>query len=320
MIILVHGTGDDNSKPENWIRWVAEIMDMYGDITLTVPGVESGEQAQLGFQAARFLAKLTPADNQNRATSQGVMRTVYPALISALREAGPELGLCLNVPPRQEEGRLLQLIEGQREESGITTPGIKIRIAVASLCALAYYRRRAVLRPIRIIGHSRGGSVAVGIHNVLAAYGIKCERTLTLDPCHGATKGPFTTQKEYFHKVWTGSLVNIPCAKNVSDLPDFATFRPAITVGTKGQASVTNHERLKKIKHGHMGKLRALSESEKEIMRSALTTAITPIVTQRRANVQLHLNELFLRCTVKATADFHDRVFIQSKVIQTLTT
>ena len=25
MIILIHGTGDDDSKDENWIKWVAEL-------------------------------------------------------------------------------------------------------------------------------------------------------------------------------------------------------------------------------------------------------------------------------------------------------
>lgn len=319
MIILIHGTGDDNSKPENWISWVAQIMEKHGEMTLAIPGVASDEQNLLGVHVSQFFMKLGQGPVHRR-TSEANIAKACPGLVRALRTAGGELARAINVPAGQEEKIANYLIANKREEGGVTTSGIKIRVALIGLCAVAYYRRcpPAQFQPIRIIGHSRGGSVAVGVHNLLSSYGIPCNYTLTLDPCHGLKKP--RNQKEYFHKIWAGSLINVPVVKGVGkNWAGFAVFRPPITTNN-GVAHVTNHPKLKKIKHGHMGKLQSLPDGQKAQMRAALTQGLKPLVDQKHPDARAHLNEFFVRGTRKGTPDYRDRVFIQSKVIEALTT
>jgi len=316
MIIFIHGTGDDSSKAENWMPWAAKVMERYGETTLVLPGVASSESNQIARYAQAFFLKIRTMNGRNP-TPQNQN---FPLLRAALNEAGgSEVLPALNVRPGEEEAFITHFAMNQREESDSYATGIKLRMAVGALCAVAYYRRCPNPRPLRIIGHSRGGSVAVGLHNMLTGYGIVSRRTLTLDPCHGVKK---PSHKDYFHKIWDGQLFNIPCVKEVGDVKLISyTFRPAIAVGRGGGAVVANHPKLKVIKHGHMGKMQALpgDEANKRLLRQAIAPAIDRVCGQAFLNAQEHLNEVFTRGTLRGS-DYQDKVFIQAKVIETLTT
>lgn len=353
MILLIHGTGDDDRKAENWMPWVAKIMELYGDMVMVIPGVASSQQDDLGAHAMQFMNKLAGA-RAGRPTQQSNDQ----GLMSVLRETGSELNQALNVMNGSEEDFIANLCQNKRKEGGSFTSGIKIRIAVASLCAVAYYRRKLTgsQRPIRIIGHSRGGCVAVGIHNVLTSYGIPCNKTLTLDPCHGVDKavvgmavgavlatpllalGPaaalaipaaaaagmtrgITRTKEYFHRIWAGRLVNLPCKKGVGkDWAGFAVYRPPISAC--GTAAVTNLPLLNRIKHGHMGKIQGLhgNERAKDEARTRLAARMNRMITQRRANARAHLREYFREFVEAGTSDYSDRMEIIGQLIPMLTT
>jgi hypothetical protein len=146
----------------------------------------------------------------------------------------------------------------QRHEGGTDAIGIKTRAAFAALCGRAYWQTCApdLLRPIRIIGHSRGGSAAIATHNVLRHFGITYVRTLTLDPCHGVKK---IGAKDYTHTVWSGVVHNIPVVKEVGIGTTWFeyTLRPPISQGEGADVDTTviNHGHLATIEHGHMGKL-----------------------------------------------------------------
>jgi hypothetical protein len=340
MILLIHGTGDDDEKAENWIPWVAKLMERYGELCLAIPGVASSEQDTLSVHAQGFLAKLV-GPKAGHATVQ----SNNAGLMTALNRGGDELKMALNVMNGSEEDFILALVQGKRKEKGWKTSGIKIRVAVASLCAVAYYRRRPVAqqRPIRIIGHSRGGCVAVGVHNVLTSYGIPCDRTLTLDPCHGVDKrvigGAVGTLvpvlgnlvgagigaaniEDYYHKIWGGSLINIPCDKGVgSDWAGFAVYRPLIEAAAGGNAHVTNLPKLMDIKHGHMGKIRALpgNEAAKNTERARLTRLMDGVVTLPFPDARTALRRFFRQFVKLGTGDYLDRMTIVGQVISTLT-
>lgn len=295
MIILFHGTGDDSSKYENWMRWVDAMMRKHGETVLTVPGVGSkgkvvlaggGEdsdfpdddeidvgQNSIGPFALEFLSSLGAAEaapprvapKVDRLTGHSAAsrnRRDYPALLAALNDAGgDEFPKAARVAAGSEETLITELAANKKKDGPAVGTGIKYRAAVASICAVAYHRRIRTRRPVRIIGHSRGGSTAVAVHNILTYHGIECS-TLTLDPCHGKAK---VFEKDYYRRVWAGSLVNIPNEKNVKfdHLPDIFMCRPAITVGKGGSATVSPLPRTKHIKHGHMGKIRGFKEAEK---------------------------------------------------------
>ncbi len=279
MIILLHGTGDDSSKVENWIRYVAEIMTKHGESVLVVAGcgsdamdeneVDQG-QSSIAPQALAFIETLGVAKDDKLSKADKILGMNsaqrncfdYPKLLDALNDAGGhQFPRAARVPAGHEEDLIRQLQEEKKADGPVVGTGIKYRAAVASICAIAYQRRFDNPRPIRIIGHSRGGSNAVAIHNILTYHGLYCS-TLTLDPCHGKAK---IIEKEYYKKIWAGKLVNMPNNKNVGwdHLPDFVMCRPAITVGEGGSADITSYERLMNIKHGHMGKLRGFSSEEK---------------------------------------------------------
>lgn len=339
MILLFHGTGDHNGKDENWMKWVAEIMRHHGETVICVAGVASDQQDEIYRELLPLYTNLQlPSVNPTP-------RVANASLHAALESAGGELVRALQVNANGEEQASSDLILHKRQEKGPTTSGIKIRVALASLAALAYWRRTPShnRRPIRIIGHSRGGCVAIGVHNVLTYFGIPCDRTLTLDPCHGINKDlglrimlslmgaipvmPFipSIQKSYFHKVWGGTLQNIPARKGVGkDWAGFAVYRPPITVGHGGVANVTNHPTMQRVKHGHMGKLQRLNgnEAAKNQRRQELREMFQDIVDAPgliAGNAQAHLNKFFNLSTTR-DSDYQEKLFIQSKVIEILTT
>jgi hypothetical protein len=346
MIILFHGTGDDDSKSENWIPWVAKIMEQYGEKVLTVAGVESGQQGRVATNALDFLKRLG-----NKAQIREVTGTQLQGLCNALNKAGgDEMHWAAKVSHGHEENVIKALGKFHIErgvEDGAFAYGIKYRTAIAAICALAYYRRvpAAHLKPFRIIGHSRGGSTAVAVHNVLTYYGISCDHTLTLDPCHGVKKAlvagfaigtvvpivgnvigykigkALGSQKDYYHKIWAGQLYNIPCVKTVGDSVFDITYRPPIEQGTGGNATITNHAILKKIKHGHMGKLTSLAGNETAKTRERIAKAIEiqAFVARHYTDANSHLIRFFAKYNNTSGADGQDRLLITNKVIETLT-
>ena len=68
MIILIHGTGDDNTKDENWIKWVGKVAARHGNLVLEIPGVASSEQDSIGTYVSQFMMKLPPAGTASRPT------------------------------------------------------------------------------------------------------------------------------------------------------------------------------------------------------------------------------------------------------------
>ncbi len=251
MFIFIHGTGDDDKKAENWMPWLADILEAHGHDVLVLPGVASSDAYELRRHATAFLNSLFGPITHIIVMKPGA----DPGLINAINQAAGEITIALaGLASGQEQITINNLCNNQRHEDGKYAAGIKLRIAVGALCAFAHYRRNG--GTVKIIGHSRGGAAAVGLHNVLSLYSVPVE-TLTLDPCHGVKK---LSQKEYFHHVWEGTLINIPCEQEVGDTSFEYTFRPPIT--RHGTAAVTNYPKLRLIKHGHMGKFRSFAGNE----------------------------------------------------------
>lgn len=354
MIILLHGTGDDSSKFENWMRWVDAIMRRHGETVLTVPGVGSkgkvvlaggGEgsefpdddeidvgQRSIAAGALEFLSSLGAAEAAPpRAPSKADRllghspasrnRIDYPKLLEALNAAGgDEFPKAARVAAGSEESLITALGANKKTDGAKVGTGIKYRAAVASICAVAYHRRKRGRRPVRIIGHSRGGSTAVAVHNILTYHGIECS-TLTLDPCHGKAK---LFEKDYYRKVWGGTLVNLPNDKNVGvdRLPDAFMCRPAITLGKGGQAQITALPRTKHIKHGHMGKIRGFKEADKlNGSQAHLGMQIQSwLDEQANGNAQAVLMRFFERFVVEPNSALGmDRRIIAKQVVQVLT-
>jgi hypothetical protein len=335
MIILMHGTGDDDSKAENWMRWVAEIMERNGRLTLTVPGVNSGEWSEVCANALLCLEQLEgmcfgvlerprfiPPNAAPAALKQAIKRADGYTPGTELNEA--VLGLeSKKLPFTYIRSKLGWLAQRQRYESQSWATGIKLRVAAAALCAAIYYRRAPNPQSIRIVGHSRGGATAIALHNLLTLYGIPCNHTLTLDPCHGQKiigKG-----EDYYIKVWSGNVYNIPVVKEVGNMNFTNAFggytrRPPITVGDGGNATVTNYApKLPTIKHGHMGKLQSLPEANKEAARARLQSLIQRLVNRQYSSVKAHLQALFNSYVVHNSADYADRKIITDQVVKTLT-
>jgi hypothetical protein len=354
MIILLHGTGDDSSKFENWMRWVDAIMRKHGETVLTVPGVGSkgkvvlsggGEgsefpdddeidvgQGSIGPGALEFLSSLgdsaaapprpkSKVDQLTGYSSAGRNRRDYPKLLDALNGAGgDEFPRAARVAAGQEEDLIRQLAENKRKDGPAVGTGIKYRAAITSICAIAYDRRARGRNPIRMIGHSRGGSTAVAVHNILTYYGLDCS-TLTLDPCHGKAK---LVEKDYYRKIWGGKLVNLPNEKNVKfdHLPDVFMCRPAIGVGKGGRAEIVALPRTKHIKHGHMGKIRGFSEADKSNGSQAhLGMQIQSwLDEQTGTNPQATLMQFFQRFVVEPNSPLGmDRRIIAKQVVEVLT-
>lgn len=341
MIILLHGTGDDSSKEENWIRWVEVIMKTHGETVLTVAGVGSKSpdvsddsvedvgQNSIGPQALAFIEalgesvpkKVPKVDRILGMSSSQRNRYDYPKLLKALNEAGgKQFPKAAKVSAGQEEELIRELLAKKKKDGPAIGTGIKYRAAVASICAIAYSRRVRNPKPIRILGHSRGGSTAVAVHNILTYHGLDCD-TLTLDPCHGKAK--IFGNKDYYRKIWAGKLTNLPNKKNVKfdHMPDIFMCRPAITKGKGGCAEPINLPKLPKIKHGHMGKLRGFKEAEKESGRKELGRQIELwLATNNYNNPQTHLLKFFSTfITDKKSPVGKDRLTIAYYVVTLLT-
>ena len=376
MIILFHGTGDDDSKVDNWMRWVADIMRPETPV-ITVNGIASklGGVATSKFSFLKFGAAPTSAASgvhreavnsffdlmkrhKDRGTGGFGPARITPAPTAAPRADLPGLTAALAacgtkdftsiIPAGQEQQVALDTIDKMRVETFASAIGIKPRMTYAAACALAYYRAGGS-HPIRIIGHSRGGSTAIGTHNLLTYYGVPCEYTLSLDPCHGMNAEALHlwlshNQKEYYTKIWSGTVTNIGATKGVG--ADWAgrnylgseenrafaldgTRRPDITLGNGclDSARVYNlDKRLKQVKHGHMGKFthktRIIGEGpgqveSLEVMAREIREFFKMCIGMPRADV---LRAFFVQSSFDAeAADAADKRFIQQHVLATLT-
>ena len=262
MLIMIHGTGDDSTKTENWMRWVAELEMSDEKHVLVLPGVGSSMREQLIEIGNDFLTSfLTRYPNKRRELPN---LASIPALQAALTEAASdasELGPLLSLNRNSDLQAVLTQIKekfiARGEEGQTTAVGIKSRAAVAALCAIAYYTHLdEEPETIRLIGHSRGGSAVIAAHNLLRHNGIASVKTLALDPCHGIKK---IGAKQYTHVVYSGTVTSIPVIKEVGTGSTWAfyTLRQPITlgVGADPNALCYNTPKLKQIEHGHMGKL-----------------------------------------------------------------
>lgn len=276
MIVLLHGTGDDNLKPENWMSSVKEIMAPHEKV-LILPGVASEEKGKLFEYAEEFLSSLDiPSYGPLRAprrialdprTPQSLERDLRSASSSRSEFFPFVVQNKLSDDPR-ENLRLIRTQLDKRntfasgisaagpENKGYLAVGIKSRAAIVAICGYAYHQYfTSAPGQIRIIGHSRGGAAAIAAHNLLRFFGISNVRTLTLDPCHGLKK---FGAKNYTHKVFSGLIMNIPAVREVGGTSLLGgTLRQPITKGVDADSDciVFNHAKLEKIAHGHMGKL-----------------------------------------------------------------
>ncbi len=376
MIILFHGTGDDDSKADNWMRWVADIMRPETPV-LTVNGVDSklGGAKDAGFMS-RFRSGTPPlsAGHQNHMAAveaffesmedhrkkgtggfgaaranpapTATARTDLRGLTAALAACGTK-DFTSVIPAGQEKRVALETIKKMRGEDYMAAIGIKPRMTYAAACALAYYRAGGS-QPIRIIGHSRGGSTAIGTHNVLTYYGVPCDHTLSLDPCHGMNAEILHLwlshhEKEYYTKIFGGTVTNIAATKGVGadwagrnylgseSKRSFAldgTRRPDITLGEGCLSSATVYnvdKRLKDVKHGHMGKFThktTLIGSGPGQLASldALATEIRSFISRCKGMPGVEVLSAFFAHSsfVTEAADAADKRFIQQHVLATL--
>jgi hypothetical protein len=377
MIILFHGTGDDDSKVDNWMRWVADIMRPETPV-LTVNGVASklggveGPSFMSRFQSGPAALSVQARNHQEAVNSffgsmhlhrakgtggLGATRIMPPptatpradlaGLTAALAACGTK-DFTSTIPSGQEQQVALDTIKKMRGETFASAIGIKPRMTYAAACALAYYRAGGS-HPIRIIGHSRGGSTAIGTHNLLTYYGVPCEYTLSLDPCHGMNAEVLHlwlshNQKEYYTKIWGGTVTNIGATKGVGadwagrnylgSEPNRAfaldgTRRPDITLGAGclDSARVYNlDKRLKEVKHGHMGKFthkkRIIGTGAGQVesldaMAREIREFFKMCIGLPRADL---LRAFFVQSTFDAEAsDAADKRFVQQHVMATLT-
>lgn len=333
MIILLHGTGDDDSKPENWMRWVHQIAEDHYQFCLTLPGVHSDQHGELADRALLFMDQLAltfPGAGAGRSISRA--GAPYP-LYSAIHDSsGSELPPCsdqsfVQATASIDAARALIRELGahaRAETSGTSAKGIKLRVALAGICAVTYVRHVKDPFPIRIIGHSRGGATAVGLHNLLTLWNLNLQKTLLLDPCHG--QSIVGSAKDYYTKIWKGRLVNIPCVKTVGDTID-VTRRPPIEAGEGADnPSITNHPRLEEIKHGHMGKTSAThttawfkkaKKRQKAEQRAVIERIAAESTSTHLATLKDQL-EAFFTATLQAPA-LADKQFITRHVVETLT-
>ena len=337
MLIMIHGTGDDSTKKENWIPWVSELYEAEGRPVLVLPGVGSGQQGELINIGRDFLLSFLRQHPNKQRDLPNIQR--IPALDAALRAAAStrsEIGPLIDTHLISELdfNKILKEIERKftaRGKEGRTSAiGIKSRASVAALCAIAYYTHvRGDPQIIRLIGHSRGGSAVIATHNLLRFNGIKNVKTLALDPCHGVKK---FGAKDYTHVVYSGTVTSIPVVKEVgfSWAPNY-TLRQPITLGQGAdqEAHVYNTPHLKQIKHGHMGKLTTFSKPsslQKKLNTSAaqqlirikeegyqtISTDVGKILSRDKV-LKEKLEELF-KMTQDKDGDLRDKKLIQEYV------
>ncbi len=273
MIIFFHGTEDDDTKPENWMSGLSRLLsERFNESVLVIPGVASGQQAEYADRALDFIQA-----TGHKATRSGwhMVRTqdqTNPSLDAAMQAMNRDgffsssSEIALNIPQGIEWRVLQQKIPAFRDmgsETYKSALGIKPRITAATCAALNYVRRGGD-RPVRIIGHSRGGISAIGTHNLLSKFGV-FPTTLTLDPCHGVSVFG-TGVKDYYTKAWYGTVVNIPAKKSVGfDSNPFVSREP-IVAAANSVAQITSYPAVEEVKHGHMGKL-VQFEQNKEAQR-----------------------------------------------------
>mgnify|MGYP006270737343 CR=1 FL=1 len=268
MLILFHGSGDDDLKVENFMPALARLLrERYNEVVLVLPGVGSKQRGQVGDRAKacyRFIKQKAMTDHWPE-IHETARPKIPSALSAAIQAAMPRFSATAYEIPSTymawgTEGMEIEKIcKAPRSEAYKTSRkavGVKSRMSLAACCAIAY-KRLGGPDPIRIVGHSRGGSSAVGAHNLIAFHGFK-SYTLTLDPCHGVNKtAVFGRTKDYYSKVWSGTLINLPVKKGIKvDTLDWIFERPTISMGTGAnpETSVTNYPRLNNMRHGNMGK------------------------------------------------------------------
>lgn len=254
MIILMHGSGDDDSKPEQWMGWFGKTCRLYGETVLVVPGVGTGESTELLDRVKAFFDTLPKGDPPH---SRGIAAGTNKDRLKALKAADKEIGTVLKKYNFKNEKELVKELFKKASAKRIKDvagagASVKFRVAVASLCALAYYRKTPAREPIRIVGHSRGGTAALVTHNLLTHYGVPCQHTLLLDPVHGGKK--MFGHKDYYQKAWSGHVVwmTAPRSSVMASVP--------IKASSSGDATVIELPKTNSVKHGHMGKFCAFKE------------------------------------------------------------
>jgi hypothetical protein len=330
MLVFLHGSGDDDLKPENWMPLVAAIMEFHGELAVVLPGVGSDDRSNLKKKGKEFVSRLksrwerfgSPAAGRLECRDSGSLHTALAGdNLDTLRSFRGALNF-------QKANKLIDAMEQSSEKlffglgSSLSGNGIKIRAAIAAFCAILYagYLPADKKRPLRIIGHSRGGSAAISCHNLCNYWGL-VPKTLTLDPCHGVVS--LRENKPHWHTVWGGSVYNMPAVKQVGDMPQDTTKRPPITAHADGNAVVTNRAKLEAIKHGHMGKFRNFSDAEKKAGRKTMKDAqnlwLFRCASEAQQGIKTpaqHLQEAFTKWGSNGSAD-HEAIWAQ--VIANLT-
>ena len=263
MIVLLHGTGDDNTKPEQWMQWTQKLLEIHGEKVLNLPGIGSPEYNTIGDISKAFVSSLT--NRRYPGFSIAGFSAADPKLKAAISKAGKEMMEVTRVSPFQEEAAMERMCAEDKKrrmgKDGWLAEGIKLRAALGTLCAMAYYHRTPAARPLRIIGHSRGGSAAMALHNLLCAMGFPIQQTLLLDPVHGIRK---PVHKDYYTTVYQGNVTNLPAKVKK------AVFSDQIIKLGSPSANLTNLPKLKKLKHGHMGKFISFKDEHKKAGRAEL--------------------------------------------------
>ena len=286
MIILCHGTGDcGNStelengtltKTELWIPWAQKIFIRNDVPVLVVPGLYSSSPAAFIAETRRFLADV---GRHIRPQARATAVVGGDALFAELSNAGTMKEVSNAI---EAFGRHLTLVQisllavrllegragyGNGRWGGTayfkgSAKGIKVRMAVAGLCAYAYLkwdtRANNSLR-CRIVGHSRGGTTAMGIHNLISRMTVDgaapvLDRTLLLDPIHGKVK--VSARHLYYTTVWAGTVVDQPVApaQRKGDFFGINWVFNRVEVQARG-GNIHVQQPLQNTKHGHMGKL-----------------------------------------------------------------
>ncbi len=327
MLILLHGSGDDDLKPENWMPLVAAIMEFHGDLAVVLPGVGSEDRGNLKNKAKEFVRRLktrwqrhgSPAAGRLECVSSGSLHNALAGdNLDTLRSFRGSLNF-------QKAESLIDSLSQSNEKllglfSALSGNGIKLRAAAASFCAILYegYLPAQHKTPLRIVGHSRGGCAAISTHNLCNYWGLT-PKTLSLDPCHGVVS--LRENKPHWHTIWGGEVYNIPVVKQVADMPQDTTKRPPITAHRDGSGTVTNHAKLTDIKHGHMGKFKNFTDSEKKAGRKAMNEQVTRFLFKvaseaaaKSRTPKQHLEEAYDKFASKTD----DRAVIWRQLIDTV--
>jgi hypothetical protein len=288
MIILFHGTGDDDTKDEHWMFWVAAVCRLHGEQVLVIPGVASKQIGEIEARCLEFLARLP------RVARRNVTKTLTNLRVTAaISAAGEELEAATRVQHLGEEDTIRAMCskKGRLGSNVASSQGIKLRAAVAGLCAIAYTRRMANPQPIRIIGHSRGGSAALASHNLLCAMDITCNHTLLLDPVHGRKK-LFGMHKDYYHIVYAGCVTNLPTRNRNST---FADVPVTAAIGLDPAPYVRSLTAFTEMKHGHMGKFRAFEDKKAQAAQRLQIREVLTRMTRSKGSwsYEEHLEVLF---------------------------